>query len=619
MKKRKKSNTPLKVIKTSLKSICLDTETILTINNYCKNLNQIVIHTYQFLRLYILHKYHTNQSLPKIDSKFIEHIIKTIANGDKRGKKLNNDELTFFYENHYKQTIQGDKLSYSKYGNTIGYTATSILTCFETNIKTHFTKHLKRFINIQFCNEVKKENQTKEERYTIYKNTKLVFDDIMNNTDKSDNEYKIWKDRNKLFLIPEKIKKNVYYDLECSPQNYIFPLIYMSLKLEEKEKKLFQFCPLRKTLIPKYMTIDTKTLITMLFDTKKHKTAQGKLLDNLNENKELIWNSLFNIEKINKLMNPNKYIFNHMFSTDGIGCSLVFIRTDMKDKEIQQNNYKIDKKQDEYDYINELSNEELNHLKDYNKVAIDPGKNTIMFMTDEKGNTLKYTKLQRRIDTYSKKKRQIIMKSFYENNIKQIEQPLNQTCSMSCNYDKFIEYLKVRNKINQELQQYYEKELFRKLRWRSHTYTQKSESILINKIKRTFGKKIVIGFGSFQQTQQMKNCMPTPNKGLKDLLSKHFKLCIVDEFKTSKICSFCLDGETSYYKQRENPRPFREGIVNIHGLLTCTKCSKSSHSHLMNRDLNGSRNILYIMKEWIQNKQRPSIFCRKPLIISQDE
>ena len=105
MKKRKKSNSPLKVIKTSLKSICLDTETILTLNNYCKNLNLIVIHAYQFLRLYILHKYHTNQPLPKIDDKFIEHIIKTIAVGDKRGKKLNNDELTFFYENHYKQTI----------------------------------------------------------------------------------------------------------------------------------------------------------------------------------------------------------------------------------------------------------------------------------------------------------------------------------------------------------------------------------------------------------------------------------------------------------------------------------------------------------------------------------
>ena len=95
------------------------------------------------------------------------------------------------------------------------------------------------------------------------------------------------------------------------------------------------------------------------------------------------------MEKINKLMNPNKYIFNHMFSTDGIGCSLVFIRIDSKDKPIPQTN---NLSSNEYDYITELSNEELNHLKDYNKVAIDPGKNTIMFMTDEKGEYLKIYK-----------------------------------------------------------------------------------------------------------------------------------------------------------------------------------------------------------------------------------
>ena len=614
MKKKKKSDSPLKVIKTSLKSICLDKETILTINNYCKNLNLIVIHTYQFLRLYILHKYHQKETLPKIDEKFIEHIIKTIAIGDKRGRKFVNEELTNFYETHYKPTLAKDaKLSYSKYGNTIGYTATAILTCLETNIKTHFTKHLRRFINIQF--DTDRAKQTKEEKQQLYKQTKIIFDDIIYNTDKSENECKAWKDIHKSFLIPDKIKKNVHYDLECSPQNYLSPMIYMSLKLEEQEKKLFQFCPLRKTLIPKYMTIDTKTLITMLFNTKKNETTQGKLLDNLNESKELIWNTLFNMKKINTLMNVDKYTFNHMFSTDGVGCSLLFTRVELKDTPIPQSKNKNTGNK-EYDYITELDNTELNHLKDYNKVAIDPGKNTLMFMTDDKGNTLTYTKMQRRIDTYAKKKRQIMMKSFEENDIKKIEEPLNQTCSMSCNYEKFIAYLKMRNQINQELQTYYEQELFRKLRWRSHTYTQKSESILINKIKRTFGKKIVIGFGSFQQTQQMKHCMPTPNKSLKDLLAKHFKLCIVDEFKTSKMCSFCLEGETCYYKQRENPRPFRKGMVNVHGLLTCTKCSKSSHSHLMNRDLNGSRNILYLMKEWIQHRKRPTQFCRKPYFIS---
>ena len=101
----------------------------------------------------------------------------------------------------------------------------------------------------------------------------------------------------------------------------------------------------------------------------------------------------------------------------------------------------------------------------------------------------------------------------------------------------------------------------------------------------------------------MKKCMPTPNKSLlNDLLAKHVKLCIVDEFKTSKMCSFCLDGETCYYKQREKPRPkprpFIEGMVNIHGLLTCTKCSKSSHSHLMNRDLNVS------MYKYLESNER---------------
>ena len=92
---------------------------------------------------------------------------------------MNNDELTLFYENHYKQTTQGEKLSHSKYGNSIAYTATSILTGLETNIKTHFAKHLKRCINIQF----EKENQTKEERQKMYKNTKLIFNDLMTKTE----------------------------------------------------------------------------------------------------------------------------------------------------------------------------------------------------------------------------------------------------------------------------------------------------------------------------------------------------------------------------------------------------------------------------------------------------
>lgn len=100
----------------------------------------------------------------------------------------------------------------------------------------------------------------------------------------------------------------------------------------------------------------------------------------------------------------------------------------------------------------------------------------------------------------------------------------------------------------------YEKEIFRKLRWRNYTKTQWSESILINKIKRMFGKKIVIGYGSFQEKQQMKYSRPTPNIGIKRLLNRHFKVLTVDEFRTSKTCCKCLNSNTCYYKKRENPK-----------------------------------------------------------------
>jgi TPP-dependent trihydroxycyclohexane-1,2-dione (THcHDO) dehydratase len=50
----------------------------------------------------------------------------------------------------------------------------------ETNIKTHFVKHLKRFVNINF----EKPNQTKEDKQQMYKNAKNIVDDLINNTDK---------------------------------------------------------------------------------------------------------------------------------------------------------------------------------------------------------------------------------------------------------------------------------------------------------------------------------------------------------------------------------------------------------------------------------------------------
>ena len=64
----------------------------------------------------------------------------------------------------------------------------------------------------------------------------------------------------------------------------------MNLQLEKQEKQLFQVIPLRKSLIPKYMLMDTKTLIQMLVNTKELGISQTKLVQKIKEYKITILN-----------------------------------------------------------------------------------------------------------------------------------------------------------------------------------------------------------------------------------------------------------------------------------------------------------------------------------------
>ena len=118
---------------------------------------------------------------------------------------------------------------------------------------------------------------------------------------------------------------------------------------------------------------------------------------------------------------------------------------------------------------------------------------------------------------------------------------------------------------------FYEKEIFRKLKWRTYIKTQKSISKLIKNIKLVFNntkKQICLAYGNWCQSKQMRNYLPTPGIGLKKQLSKHFKIITVDEYKTSKICSNC-NNELEKYMIRKNPKPYKTGCITVHSLLRC--------------------------------------------------
>jgi hypothetical protein len=63
VEKYEKYLTSFKTFKTSLKKIVKHNISMLKINEAVNNINKIIIHTYQFLKLYCLYEYYENNEL----------------------------------------------------------------------------------------------------------------------------------------------------------------------------------------------------------------------------------------------------------------------------------------------------------------------------------------------------------------------------------------------------------------------------------------------------------------------------------------------------------------------------------------------------------------------------
>ena len=84
----------------------------------------------------------------------------------------------------------------------------------------------------------------------------------------------------------------------------------------------------------------------------------------------------------------------------------------------------------------------------------------------------------------------------------------------------------------------------------------------------------------------------------------------MDEFRTSCKCSKCEGGICQKYMVRKNPRPNKDEMLLVHGLLRC-----KSGCGAWNRDRNGSSNIYKIAYQAIHNfktcEKRPRYLCRE--------
>jgi len=135
----------------------------------------------------------------------------------------------------------------------------------------------------------------------------------------------------------------------------------------------------------------------------------------------------------------------------------------------------------------------------------------------------------------------------------------------------------------------------------AYSYCKKSIDTFLNKIKETFGENLLIGYGNWSRSTQMKHFMPTMNKGLIKLIHKKYDTITINECNTSKKCCGCLQ-DLKYYRDKENKEVFR--------LLMCSNCVSCENKHTVfrTRDVNSAVNIRHITRCWVEKQFRPPVF-----------
>jgi len=614
--------------------------------------NKITSKSYMLLRLWVLNKYHDGIDIPEITTDTISMAMKSIMNSSSGPKpKGNNNLLLQEFQTIYDFSLEDGK----NLSAILNYYATTMLTSITNNIKIHFFDYVNRFINSYFKAIYKEEITNKVFKKQLFKELRVVKNDILNNTLLCDEKYHKWINETRYKIVPKEYDTSYYYDVCYEPYKYLKYMIFMCLELEALEARAFQFFPIQTNAIPKHIQIDTKAMVELFVDTKqdeklmkicKFPEKYGKILSatsgNLNycleENKEFIWNALWDIRKQTR----ENYKFDYTIITDGYATSLRFIHNDYIEKEL----IKKDKKKQRKKALQCLTNEENDTCKEIKKeltkllrqqrkenpskkiettkelsefpyidelpmellkgkhIFIDPGKRSLFSMMDDNGKFCSYTNGMHIKETKRLKYQRLLKNHSDKIHITETEKTLNKYNSKSCNIDKFKEYIAKKLEVNDIVIPLYQDIQYRKYKLYAYINKKRSEDNMLNMIEKKYSKDHTIIIGDWSIGKQMRNFISTPNLSLKRKLKERFKVYNIDEFRTS-----CLSYETKELCKNLYLPDKKKEIRKIHSILTYQM--ENNRKGCINRDKNGCKNIQYVFNYYKKTGKRPIKYSRE--------
>jgi hypothetical protein len=180
--------------------------------------------------------------------------------------------------------------------------------------------------------------------------------------------------------------------------------------------------------------------------------------------------------------------------------------------------------------------------------------------------------------------------------------------------ESFLAFCTEKNKFSNDVKDFYRSITRNKKKFQAFRRKQKNKSMVINSLQKIYGKSkdVVICIGDWSIKDHWRGSDPIRLKGRqKEIVEAGYEVFLVDEHRTSLMCSICEDEDAKCCKFRRilgpKPNQKRDSIYfKCHGLVRCSTCGR-----LWNRDVNASINQWKVSYNAIYGRPRPYYLCRQ--------
>lgn len=449
--------------------------------------------------------------------------------------------------------------------------------------------------------------------------------------------------------------KVLLLDMENCPLNYLRLRYDLAKSYVGKMDSIF---PLSSGFTAKYILMDSRALLQMCFHYDCLKSivydffsTKNQMYFNLPPDKQFrislkllqvgiakveyikkdLWQLFFNMNLLKK--------FRYTLGTDGYGVSILSKEPGSTTGSKRKN---CGNKQS-IPYVHHLSQDDKKMYQQSIMVGIDPNKRDLIYccadaqLNNSSSNPKKSFSTFRYTQPQARKERSLTTFKTKRNGIKTddifaAENILSLQNSKALDVTGFKDYLKAYSLAFNTLRNHYGRMEFRKWRFHGFIKTQRSEANMVNRFKAKYGNDVIIGFGDWSSHgRHLRGLEPTKSSGMRKIFQRAgIPIVLVDEYRTSKMCSSCrihdarLDKtyrKTFKPSKTDGKMDFHDKLMNDgvdytirvatmvqtgrHKVLQCGKCKT-----VWNRDFNAAKNILNILKSNIMGDIRPMYLRR---------